>query len=123
MLYLIIFIFKVLENCGLLNNIVSKLLPFHVSVPVNIDLVEEVGKIADQSFLTVRQLDLPKLEVFTCNSNKLWEIQFVVLELKLFLEHTDSDLIKVKCHICDHLFVLFLYLLVAGSWRVDRVDV
>jgi hypothetical protein len=42
---LIVFAFEVFKNGGLLYNIVGELLPFHVSVAIDIDLIEEVRQI------------------------------------------------------------------------------
>ena len=44
---LIVFAFEVFEHCGLLDDVVGELLPLHVPVPVDVDLVEEVGEVPD----------------------------------------------------------------------------
>lgn len=53
MLDFIIFAFQILENSGFLYNIVGEFLPLHISISVDVDLIEEIGEIANQSVLTI----------------------------------------------------------------------
>lgn len=41
MFNLVSFTFQILQNSSFFNNIVGKLIPFHVTIPINIDLVEK----------------------------------------------------------------------------------
>jgi hypothetical protein len=61
--------------------------------------------------------------MFASNSDEIVKEEFVILELKLLLEHTDGKFIKVKGHIGNHLFILLLYFLITSSWRINRVNV
>lgn len=50
---LIVFAFKVLEHCSFFDNIVGKLIPLHISVPIDVDLIEEIGQISYEAGLAV----------------------------------------------------------------------
>jgi hypothetical protein len=95
MLDLVIFAFEIFQDCRLLDNIISKLVPFHVSVAVDVNLLEEIGEIANKPSLSIRKLYLPKFEVFSSDIDKLWQIKGKILALELFLEHANSELIKI----------------------------
>lgn len=41
MLNLVSFTFQILQNSSFFNNIVGKLIPFHVTIPIYVDLVEK----------------------------------------------------------------------------------
>ena len=36
---------KILENGGLFNNIIGELIPLHISIAININLIKQVGQI------------------------------------------------------------------------------
>lgn len=71
MLNLIIFSLQVFQHRCLLDDVVGKFLPLHVSVPVYVNLVEEVGKVSHQAGLSIRKLDLPEPEMLGGNGDEL----------------------------------------------------
>lgn len=60
---LIIFGFQVLENSGLLNDVIGKFLPLHISISVDVDLIEEVSQVPNKSSLSIGEFNLPEPEV------------------------------------------------------------
>ena len=39
---LIIFAFEILQNCGFLNDIVGEFIPLHITISIDIDLIEQI---------------------------------------------------------------------------------
>jgi len=67
----IVFALQILKHSRLLNYIIRKLFPFHISIPININFIEEISQIAHQSILSIGEINLPKFKMFPCNCNKL----------------------------------------------------
>jgi hypothetical protein len=120
---LVILTLEILEDGGLLDNVIGELLPLHIAIAVDVYLLEEVGQISYQSGLTIGQLHLPKLKVSAGDVDELWQVKKIVLACKLFLEHVDSELVEIKRHICDHAFVVLLDAFVASPGRENGMDV
>lgn len=90
MLDLIIFALEILQHSRLFDYIIGKFLPFHISIPIDIYFPKERCEISHQSCLAVRQVDLPELEMTTCDSDKLWEGEIIPFLCKLFTQKVDG---------------------------------
>jgi hypothetical protein len=123
MLDFIVFALEVLQDCGLLYDVVSKLLPFHIAISIDIDLLEQIGEVSNQSGLAVRQVHLPKFEMPPRNVDELRKRESILLALELLFEHVDRKFIEIESHICNHAFVMLLYAFVARPWREDGMNI
>lgn len=100
---------QILQYCCLLNDVVGKLLPLHVPVPIYVYLVEQVSEVPDQGNVSVRRIYLPELQVLFGYQDELVQIELVVFGMELLLQKLDSQLVEVQGHVCDHLVVPGFY--------------
>lgn len=78
MLNLIGLALEIFKYCGFLDDVVGELVPLHVVVAVDIDLIEEKGEVAHEGDFTIRYVILPELEVLFGDHNKLIEFELIV---------------------------------------------
>jgi hypothetical protein len=69
---LISFAFEIFKYSSFFNDIISELIPLHVTITININLIEQISKISDQSNISIWTTYLPKLEMFFGNNYELF---------------------------------------------------
>ncbi len=86
MLYLVSFRFKIFKHSSFLYDIIGKLLPFHIAITININLVEKVSQISDKRNITIGSVNLPELEMLFSSNNKLLKIELIIFSKEFLLE-------------------------------------
>lgn len=119
MLNLIGLALEIFKYCGFLDDVVGELVPLHVVVAVDIDLIEEKGEVAHEGDFTIRYVILPELEVLFGDHNKLIEFELIVPQDELLLQQVNGELVEIEGHVGDHLLVGGLDFLVGSTGRVD----
>lgn len=50
---LVIFSFEIFEYSSFFDDIISKFFPFHISIAIDIDLIEQIGQVSHKPCLSV----------------------------------------------------------------------
>jgi hypothetical protein len=69
---------EILEDSRLLNDIVGKLIPLHIAIAININLIKQVSQVPHQGNFPIGHPNLPKLQMFLRDDDKLLEVEGVL---------------------------------------------